>query len=101
MPTILVVDDTAVDRRLAGGLLENAPNVDVCYAANGNEALLRIGSNLPDLVLTDLQMTDLDGLELVTSINERYPEIPVVLMTAHGSEVIAAGACEWCRLLRP
>ncbi len=92
MPTILVVDDTAVDRRLAGGLLEGAPNVDVCYAENGIEALLRIGSDLPDLVLTDLQMPDLDGLELVNSINEKYPEVPVVLMTAHGSEVIAAQA---------
>lgn len=92
MPTILVVDDTAVDRRLAGGLLENAPNVDVCYAANGKEALLQIGTQLPDLVVTDLQMPELDGLELVTTIGEKYPEIPVVLMTAHGSEVVAAQA---------
>ena len=92
MPTVLVVDDTAVDRRLAGGLLENAPDLNVCYAQNGNEALLQIGNELPDLVLTDLQMPDLDGLELVNSINDRYPDVPVVLMTAHGSEVIAAQA---------
>ena len=92
MATVLVVDDTAVDRRLAGGLLENAPDLNVCYAQNGNEALLQIGNELPDLVLTDLQMPDLDGLELVNSINERYPDVPVVLMTAHGSEVIAAQA---------
>ncbi|MEM9409682.1 MAG: response regulator [Planctomycetota bacterium] len=92
MPTVLVVDDTAVDRRLAGGLLENAPDLDVCYAQNGNEALLRIGNELPDLVLTDLQMPELDGLELVNSMSEKYPDVPVVLMTAHGSEVIAAQA---------
>ena len=92
MPTVLVVDDTAVDRRLAGGLLENAPDLNVCYAHNGNEALLQIGNELPDLVLTDLQMPDLDGLQLVNSITERYPDVPVVLMTAHGSEVIAAQA---------
>lgn len=92
MPTVLVVDDTAVDRRLAGGLLENAPDLTVCYAQNGNEALLQIGNELPDLVLTDLQMPDLDGLQLVNSINERFPDVPVVLMTAHGSEVIAAQA---------
>ena len=92
MPTVLVVDDTAVDRRLAGGLLENAPDLHVCYAENGNEALLQIGNELPDLVLTDLQMPDLDGLELVNSITENYPDVPVVLMTAHGSEVIAAQA---------
>lgn len=92
MPTVLVVDDTAVDRRLAGGLLESAPNVEVCYANNGKEALLRIGTELPDLVVTDLQMPELDGLELVTAIGEKYPEVPVVLMTAHGSEVVAAQA---------
>lgn len=92
MPTILVVDDTAVDRRLAGGLLESAPNVEVFYAENGKEALQHIGHELPDLVVTDLQMPEVDGLALVTTIGEKYPDIPVVLMTAHGSEVVAAQA---------
>jgi len=92
MPTIMVVDDTAVDRRLAGGLLESAPNLEVCYAENGKEALMQIGVELPDLVVTDLQMPELDGLELVTRINEKYPDVPVVLMTAHGSEIVAAQA---------
>ena len=92
MPTILVVDDTAVDRRLAGGLLENAPNVEVRYAENGKDALMQIGAEIPDLVVTDLQMPEIDGLELVTTLAEKYPEIPVVLMTAHGSEVVAAQA---------
>jgi CheY-like chemotaxis protein len=92
MPMVLVVDDTAVDRRLAGGLLESVPNIEVCYAQNGNEALLRLGTSLPDLVVTDLQMPDLDGLELVNAIGEQYPGVPVVLMTAHGSENIAAQA---------
>ncbi|MEL7499360.1 MAG: response regulator [Planctomycetota bacterium] len=92
MATVLVVDDTAVDRRLAGGLLERAPNVDVCYAENGREALVQIDARLPDLVVTDLQMPEIDGLELVTAIGERYPEVPVVLMTAHGSENVAAQA---------
>lgn len=92
MPMVLVVDDTAVDRRLAGGLLETVPNLEVCYAQNGNEALMQLGTCLPDLVVTDLQMPDLDGLELVKAIGEKHPEVPVVLMTAHGSENIAAQA---------
>jgi CheY-like chemotaxis protein len=92
MPMILVVDDTAVDRRLAGGLLESVPNIEVCYAQNGHEALLQLGTSLPDLVVTDLQMPDLDGLELVNAIGAKYPGVPVVLMTAHGSENIAAQA---------
>ena len=92
MPTVLVVDDTAVDRRLAGGLLENVPDVEVCYAENGKDALFKISTQLPDLVVTDLQMPEVDGLELVTTINDKYPGIPVVLMTAHGSEIVAAQA---------
>lgn len=92
MPTVMVVDDTAVDRRIAGGLLEKAPDFNVCYAENGQDALVKIGDYLPDLVLTDLQMPTIDGLELVTSISQRFPDLPVVLMTAHGSENIAAQA---------
>ena len=92
MATILIVDDTAVDRRLAGGLLEQAPDLDVCYAENGLDAMLKITNFLPDLVLTDLQMPEVDGLELVNRIVERFPDLPVVLMTAHGSENIEAQA---------
>ena len=92
MTSILIVDDTAVDRRLAGGLLESAGDIDVQYAENGQEALDKIGQHLPDLVVTDLQMPELDGLNLVLKISEDYPDLPVILMTAHGSESIAAQA---------
>jgi len=88
----MVVDDTAVDRRLAGGLLEQSLDYNVCYAESGQDALSKILDYLPDIVVTDLQMPDLDGLELVTSIGEKFPDLPVVLMTAHGSENIAAQA---------
>ena len=92
MTMVLVVDDTAVDRRLAGSLLEKNAAVEVRYAENGQKAVEEIGQELPDLVLTDLQMPEMDGLGLVTYLAENHSEIPVVLMTAHGSEVIAAQA---------
>lgn len=92
MPRILIVDDSAIDRRLAGGLLEKSPNLKVTYANNGKEALESIKNQTPDLVLTDLQMPDIDGLQLVTTISEQHPDLPVVLMTAHGSENVAAQA---------
>ena len=92
MASVMIVDDTAVDRRLAGGLLESAPDVEVVYAENGREALGKIKLTTPDLVVTDLQMPDVDGLELVTELTNHYPNIPVVLMTAHGSESVAAQA---------
>lgn len=94
MARILVVDDSAVDRRLAGGLLQKRPEWEVHYANDGQAALREIESHLPDLVLTDLQMPKLNGLELVAKVREGYPLIPIILMTAKGSEEIAVQALE-------
>ena len=92
MATVLIVDDSPVDRRLAQGLLEKKPDFEFDYAENGAEALQRIAAALPDLVLTDLQMPVMNGLELVCQVRERFPLVPVILMTAQGSEEIAAQA---------
>lgn len=91
MPIILVVDDNPIDRRIAGKIVEEQGSTAV-YAENGFEALEKIQRDFPDVVLTDLQMPELDGLSLVEQIRRDYPNLPVVLMTAHGSEEIAAGA---------
>lgn len=90
--TILVVDDSAVDRRIAGRILEKREDLHVEYARDGREALAVIEQCAPAVVLTDLQMPDLNGLELVQEIRQRYSSIPVMLMTAHGSEEIAMEA---------
>ncbi len=92
MPTILVVDDSTVDRLLPGGLLEKQLECTVQYAASGKEALEQMTLHLPDLVLTDLQMPEMTGLELVAAIKKDYPVVPVILMTALGSEEVAAQA---------
>jgi len=94
MTQILVVDDSATDRRLAGGLLERHAGWVVEYAADGREALARIAVSAPDLILTDMQMPELNGLELVEAVQRDYPLIPVILMTAQGSERIAVDALE-------
>jgi CheY-like chemotaxis protein/anti-sigma regulatory factor (Ser/Thr protein kinase) len=94
MPKILVVDDSVVDRRLAGSLLEKGADATVIGAANGKEALVLIEREQPELVLTDLQMPEMNGLELVEEVRSRFPAIPVILMTAHGSEEIAIQALQ-------
>ncbi len=78
-PTILVVDDSAIDRRVAGRVLEKSGWV-VAYAADGALALERIAAAAPTLVVTDMQMPNLDGLALVEQIRERFPRIPVILI---------------------
>ena len=90
---VLVVDDSRLDRTRAGGILRKAGH-EVAFAANGREALDYLAVNPPDVVVTDLQMPELDGLELVEAVRQRYPHVPVILMTAHGSEEIAVRALQ-------
>ncbi len=92
MNHIIVVDDALTDRTLIQGLLERELVCDVQKAENGEAALDFIDARRPDIVLTDIQMPDMDGLELLKAIKDEYPMIPVVLITAQGSEDIAASA---------
>lgn len=94
MPSILVVDDSLVERLLVEGLLRKNNEYDVQLAENGKEALAKIKTQPPDLVLSDLFMPEMDGLELVRAVRARHPQIPVVLMTAFGDEATAVAALE-------
>ena len=92
--TVLVVDDSAMDRQLAAGILRKFGGWHAIFAADGHQALAAIERDRPDIVLTDLQMPEMDGLQLVRAIRDKFPMIPVILMTAHGSEEIAIQALQ-------
>lgn len=92
--TVLVVDDSTIDRRLASGLLEKEGVFQIVMAANGVDALQMLKQQPIDLVLTDMQMDEMDGLQLVEAVRADYPLTPVILMTALGSEEIAVTALE-------
>ena len=92
MTTILVVDDSAMDRRIAGGLLESEPDCQVLYAEDGAVALKSVDENLPDVVVTDMVMPNLDGLQFVEAMKRDFPLIPVIIMTAVGTEETAVQA---------
>ncbi|QDU79405.1 hypothetical protein Pla110_11150 [Polystyrenella longa] len=94
MPTILVVDDSAADRIRVGGLMKKIPDVNIVFASNGVEALEAIEDHIPDIVLTDLQMPEMDGLELVSTIKKEYRLIPVIILTGEGSETVAVQALQ-------
>jgi DNA-binding NtrC family response regulator len=81
---VLVVDDEAGFRKVLGALLEQA-GFAVTVAASGEEALEAVRRQDPDVVLSDLKMPGMDGLELLGALRGDFPEIPVVLLTAHGS----------------
>ena len=94
MSTILVVDDSEVDRRLVAGMLAKEESYTIQLANNGEEAVSFLERSFPDLVLTDLFMPGMDGMELLQVIRREYPLIPVILMTSRGNEEIAVQALQ-------
>src|SRR3989440_12633841 len=92
MATVLVVDDSAVDRRFVGGILSRDGKFKVEFAEDGSQALTRMRESEPDLIVTDLQMPNRNGLELVAAVRMHHPNVPIILMTGHGSEDLAVEA---------
>ncbi|MEQ9408637.1 MAG: response regulator [Fuerstiella sp.] len=92
MASLLVVDDSATDRTRICGLLSKGRDYQLSTAADGTEALKKLDEIGFDLVLTDLQMPGMDGLQLVREMKQRHPEVPVILMTGMGSEEVAVQA---------
>jgi CheY-like chemotaxis protein len=90
--TVLVVDDSSFDRLVVGKLLESIPDLKVVFACNGQEGLAVIAREPPTVILTDLVMPDMEGLELVRKVRVDHPQIPVILVTAFGSEEVAMQA---------
>ena len=82
--SILVVDDEESLRRVTQVQLEGE-GCNVAVAADGEQALAVLGKSPQDLVITDLMMPGISGLDLLRQVRELYPEVIVILMTAFGS----------------
>jgi DNA-binding NtrC family response regulator len=82
---ILVVDDEAPIREILKKGLSQLGLYFVEVAQNGREAIEKIENNIFDLVLTDIRMPEMDGLELLKTIKGTWPDMMVILMTAYGS----------------
>ncbi|MCS6863485.1 MAG: response regulator [Gemmataceae bacterium] len=92
IPLILVADDSVLEQRYVGKILEEHGNWRVHFVRDGEEALAQIPKLKPAILLTDLHMPKMDGLTLVEKVRAEYPLVPVVLMTGSGSERIAVAA---------
>jgi DNA-binding NtrC family response regulator len=79
-PRILIVDDELPSLDYIA-LALSAEFPEVRRAAGGHEALLSMEASLPDLVISDLHMPDPDGLSLLSLIKERWPDVPVIVVT--------------------
>jgi CheY-like chemotaxis protein len=82
MARILVVDDSELARNLIGDVLKKAGH-EVELASGGGEALDKLASGLFDLLVTDWVMPGMMGEELVSMVSEKYPALPVVIITSY------------------
>lgn len=86
---ILIADDHAVVRRSLRSLLESHPGWTVSEAANGREAVEQRRPLQPDIVLLDMTMPELNGLEATRQILKEAPGTPVLILTVHESDELA------------
>ena len=99
--TILIADDSASMRQMIGFTLRDA-GYDVVEAVDGRDALAKAGANAPHMLITDLNMPNMDGIELIRRARAlpRCKYIPIVMLTtesqdAKKQEGRAAGASGW------
>jgi CheY-like chemotaxis protein len=91
MAAILLAEDSPTHTALMRSLLSEDGHTVECVT-NGQEAMESIQQTLPDLVITDLRMPEMNGQQLVQEIASGYPRIPTIVVTARGSENLAVDA---------
>jgi CheY-like chemotaxis protein len=93
---VLVVDDSAIFLSTLCSLLQDDPKVGVVSGARtGLEALAAVEQLHPDLVFMDLQLPELNGLEVTAKLHSRFPNLPVVMMTAHDMPGLPEVCKQW------
>jgi len=88
---LLIIDDDHLVRQSIATYLEDS-GFEVVQVADGCSGLAAIGNTPPDLVITDLRMPDLDGLQVLQQLHERFPDLPVIVISGAGvvSDVVTA-----------
>ena len=91
MNKILIVDDELNMRLVLSAMLKKE-GFEITAAADGAEAIQILQAKPVSVVITDLKMPNIDGMELLEHITQKYPKIPVIMITAHGTVATAVEA---------
>ena len=88
MKTALIVDDSTVTRSLIRAAIEDIDEIDITEAHSGFEALKILPRQSFDIILVDINMPDINGLELLNFIktNDQYKHIPVIIISTESTE---------------
>jgi DNA-binding NarL/FixJ family response regulator len=90
---IFVADDNPTVRHYLRTALEQRGGWQVCdEARTGGEVLQRVQKTLPDIILLDFQMPELNGLDIARQISRLFPDIPILMVTVHFSKQLAVAA---------
>ncbi|WP_394248175.1 quorum-sensing sigma-54 dependent transcriptional regulator LuxO [Vibrio profundi] len=81
---LLMVEDTASVAALYRSYLTPL-EIDINIVGTGREAIESLSHRIPDLILLDLRLPDMTGMDVLFAVKQKYPEVPVIFMTAHGS----------------
>ena len=84
--SFLVVDDSGTMRQLIIMTLKKMGCTSIADAANGRLALEKLALNVPDVVLTDIDMPEMNGLEFIEEARKKYATVPIVILSTHGDE---------------
>jgi len=83
---VLVVDDNESVRRSMCQLLQSQADIDViCQAGDGDDAVLKTREHRPDVVLMDVTMPKMNGLEAAKVLKQEFPSIPIIIVSQHES----------------
>ncbi|MET0551480.1 MAG: response regulator [Vicinamibacteria bacterium] len=88
MKTILIADDSKTTQMLVRTTLSRMPDIQFVAAENGRQALEMLDGAAVDLLVTDINMPEMDGIELVREVRRRKSsaELPILIMTAKGED---------------
>ena len=83
MTSVWIIDDEESIRTICTSALEDLFKIE--SFSNASHALLALNSTKPDLIITDIKMPGMSGLEFLDKVSEKYPELPTIIITAHAN----------------
>ncbi len=88
MKTILITEDSSTMRALIASTIESMGAFEIVQAANGFDALRLLPRGKIDLIITDINMPDINGLELISYVrnNPAYDQVPLIIISTEGSD---------------